>query len=72
MAANTSVAIPTDRATRTAPVARFFVPETSPIGRRRNADPRPSTTGVRIFPSPPCFPVLARILGVFFTGGKNT
>lgn len=27
MAANTSVAIPTDRATATAPVARFFVPE---------------------------------------------
>jgi hypothetical protein len=72
MAANTSVAIPTDRATATAPVARFFVPQTSPAGRRRNADPRPSNTGVRIFPSPPCFPVLARNLSVFGHGGQNS
>ena len=69
MAANTSVAIPTDRATRTAPVARFFVPETSPIGRRRNADPRPSNTGVRIFPSPPLLPSAGADFGCFFHGG---
>lgn len=47
MAANTSVAIPTDRATGTAPVARFFVPGTG-MGRGGGTNPRPSNTGVRI------------------------
>ena len=67
MAANTSVAIPTDRARGTAPIARFFVPDET----RAGGNPRPSNTGVRIFPSPPCFPVLARNLSVFFRGGGN-
>lgn len=68
MAANTSVAIPADRATGTAPVARFFVPETGSV-RQSGADPRPSNTGVRIFASPPCFPLLARNFGAFEQGG---
>lgn len=68
MAANTSVAIPTDRATGTAPVARFFVPETNLV-RQGGLDPRPSNTGVRIFAFPPCFPLLARNLGSFWQGG---
>jgi hypothetical protein len=67
MAANTSVAIPTDRATGTAPEARFFVPAT--FGD--TPDPRPSNTGVRISPHAPSFPVLARNLGTFFWGGEN-
>lgn len=67
MAANTSVAIPTDRATGTAPVVRFFVSGTC----RAEADPRPSNTGVRISPDTPSFPVLARNLRVFFLGGEN-
>lgn len=67
MAANNSVAIPTDRATGTAPAARFFVPGTGAA----QLDPRPSNTGVRISPLPLCFPVLARNLSVFFWGGKN-
>lgn len=70
MAANTSVAIPTDRATGTAPVARFFVPGIDLV-RQGGLDPRPSNTGVRIFPLAPCFPVLARNLGVFFRGGES-
>lgn len=68
MAANTSVAIPTDRATGTAPVARFFVSGTS-SARPGALDPRPSNTGVRICASPPCFPLLARNLGTFWQGG---
>jgi len=67
MAANPSVAVPSDRARGTAPVARFFVPETC----RVEADPRPSNTGVRIFPDTPSFPVLARNLSFFFWGGEN-
>ena len=69
MAANTSVAIPTDRATVSVHVARFFMSEASSPKRCRGADPRPSNTGVRISSSPPCFPVLARNLGAFWQGG---
>lgn len=36
MAANTSVAVPIDRATGTAPVARFFVPENGPVQNTAN------------------------------------
>lgn len=69
MAANNSVAIPSDRATGTAPVARFFVPESATVVRWAGGNPRPSNTGVRIFPSPPYFPALARKKGDFGHGG---
>jgi hypothetical protein len=69
MAANTSVAIPADRATATAPVARFFVSEIGSVRRHSGGNPRPSNTGVRIFASPPSFPLLARNLGAFGQGG---
>lgn len=70
MAANTSVAIPTDRATGTTPEVRFFVPffvseNRYALGRSRSRPPS-SNTGVRIFLPPLPFPVLARKMGIFF------
>lgn len=47
MAANTSVAIPTDSATVSLHVALFLLPENG-SARRDGVDPRPSNTGVRI------------------------
>jgi hypothetical protein len=66
MAANTSVAIPTDRARGTTPEARFFMSETRYALDSSRSGPPSSNTGVRIFLPPLHFPVLARKMGIFF------
>lgn len=67
MAANNSVAIPTDRARGTTPEARFFVSENRYAPAWSRPRPPSSNTGVRIFLPPLHFPVLARKMGDFFS-----
>lgn len=64
MAANTSVAIPTDRASGTTPEARFFVSET----RYARLRPPSSNTGVILTFTPRTLPSTGAENGRFFFG----
>ena len=64
MAANTSVAIPTDRARGTTPEARFFVSE----NRQLRLGPPSSNTGVILTFTPRTLPSTGAENGRFFFG----
>lgn len=70
MAANPSVAIPTDRATGTAPVARFFVPGAGGHLGGSGRTPVLVTRGSEFF-TPPPLPSVGADFGFFAYGGQN-